>query len=124
MATITVPRTDVTPGQVSQALRGGLGPRYHVLPGTQASYLFAAPRPDQPDAIVVGTGSDRLWRTQVRIDRRGGQTHIQVASPSRLPLIWLINTLAITRTVGRVLREAPGLGRPAAGHETDTPVSQ
>ena len=53
MATITVPGTDVTPGQVSQALRGGLGPRYHVLPGTQASYLFAAPRPDQPDVIVV-----------------------------------------------------------------------
>ena len=69
MATITVPRADVTPEEVSRALRVGLGPRYHVLPGVQAAYPFGTLRPDQPDAIVVGTGSGRLWRTQVRIDR-------------------------------------------------------
>jgi hypothetical protein len=96
-----------------------------VLPGTQAAYPFAAHRPGQPDAIIVGTGSDRLWRTQVRINRRGGQTHIKVvASPPGLPVIWLINTLGITRKAGRVLRIAPGLGRPAARHETVIAVSK
>jgi hypothetical protein len=99
MATITVPRGDVTPDQVIRALRAGLRPPYHVLPGMDAAFMFGAPRPDQPDTIVVGIGSDRLWRTQVRIDRRGSQTHIRVTPPG-LPLIWLINTLGITREVG------------------------
>jgi hypothetical protein len=123
MATITVPRSDVTPEEVNRALRAGLGPRYHVLPGMDAAFMFGAPRPDQPDAIVVGTGSDRLWRAQVRIDRRGGQTHIRVTSPG-LTLIRLVNMLGITRKVGRVLRNAPGFGRPAAGHQAGTAVNK
>jgi hypothetical protein len=123
MATITVPRGDVTPDQVIQALRAALPPRYHVLPGMDVAFMFGAPRPDQPDAIVVGTGSDRVWRTQVRIDRHGSQTHIRVTPPGPA-LIWLINTLGISRKVGRALRNAPGLGRPAAGHETGTAVNK
>lgn len=123
MTAIIVPRADLTPGEVTRALRAGLGPRYHVLPRTQAVSPFGAPGPDQPDVIVVGTGSDRLWRTQVRIDRRGGQTHIRV-TPAGLTLIWLINMLGISRKAGRVLRNAPGLGRPAAGHETGTAASR
>lgn len=60
MATITVRRSDVAPEEVSRALRAGLGPRNHVLPGMQAAYAFGTLRPDQPDAVVVGTGSGRL----------------------------------------------------------------
>ena len=33
--------------------------------------------PDQPDAIVVGTGSNRIRRPQVRIIRPAGETHVQ-----------------------------------------------
>ena len=124
MATITIPRGDVTPDEVSRALRAGLGTRYHVLPGTQAAYVFGAPRPDEPDAIVVGIGSSRLWRTQVHISRGGSQTHIQVATAPAMPLTWLINTLGITRKVRCVLQEAPGLGGPAAGRESDTSINQ
>jgi hypothetical protein len=124
MATITIPRADVTPEEVSLALRSGLGSWYHVLPGTEATYAFGAPHPGEPDAILVGIGSGRLWRTQVRIARGGGQSHIQVASAPGMPLTWLINTLGITRKVYRVLRGAPGLGGPAASHETDTSINQ
>ena len=124
MATITIPRADVTPEEVSRALRSGLGTRYHVLPGTEATYAFGAPHPGEPDAIVVGIGSGRLWRTQVRVSRSGGQTHIQVASAPAMPLTWLVNTLGITRKVHRVLKEAPGLRGPAAGRETGTSINQ
>jgi hypothetical protein len=60
MTAITIPKPDVTPGEVTRALRAGLGPRYHVLPGTQAAYPFAAHHPGQPDTILVGAGSGRL----------------------------------------------------------------
>ena len=116
------PRADVTLGEVARALRAGPWVRYHVRPGMQATSLFGAPGPDQPDAIVAGTGSGRLWRTQVRIDRRSNHTHIRVTPPG-LTLIWLINMLGITRKAGRVLRDAPGLGRPA-DHETGTAVGE
>jgi hypothetical protein len=56
--------------------------------------------------------------------RRGSQTHIQAVSPPGLPLIWLVNTLGIIRKVGRGLRIAPGLGRPAACHETGMAVNK
>lgn len=124
MATITIPRADLAPEKVIRALRAGLGTRYHVLPGTQVSNALGRPHADEPDAIVVGIGSSRLWRTQVRIGRSGGQTQIQVATPPGLPLNWLINTIWITRKVRRVLLAAPGLGRPAAGRETDTSINQ
>jgi hypothetical protein len=115
MASITIARGDVAPEEVIQALRAGLGARYHVLPETQASHTLRTPRPDEPAAIVVGIGSSRLWCTKVRIGHRGDQTQIQVAGPPRPPLIWLINALSITRKVHRVLQGAAGLGRPAAG---------
>lgn len=124
MATITIPRADITPEEVSRALRAGLGTRYHVLPGTEAAYAYGAPRPGEPDAIMVGIGSGRLWRTQVRVSRGGDQTHIKVASAPATPLIWLINTLSITRKVRRAIQEAPGLGGPAASRETDTSINQ
>lgn len=123
MTTITIARGDVAPEEVIQALRAGLGGRYHVLPETQASHPLRTPRPDEPDAIVVGIGSSRLWCTQVRIGRRGGQTQIRVAGPPRPPLIWLINALSITRKVHRVLQGAPGLGRSATGRETGSSIT-
>jgi hypothetical protein len=58
------------------------------------------------------------------VSRSGGQTHIQVASAPAMPVTWLINTLGIICKVHRVLKEAPGLGGPAAGAETDTSINQ
>jgi len=67
MATITVPRADVTPEEVSRALCAGLGPRYGMLPGMQASYAFGTLRLDQPDAIVVGTTWAGFLRSQADV---------------------------------------------------------
>lgn len=111
MTTLTVSRANVTSDEVSEALRKGLGPRYHVLPGMKAGWGFLPPSPDEPDAIVVGTGSNRVVRTQVRIDRTGGQTHIKVMPPGPIT-VRLPNMLGIARKVHRVLVEAPGLGAP------------
>jgi hypothetical protein len=120
MAIVTIPRHDVAPEGVSRALRLGPGTRYHVPPESQATYAVGVPSPGDPDAIVVGIGSGRLWRTKVHVSRRGGQTDIQVASTPAVPLIWPVNRLSITRKVHRVLRRALGLGGPASHHETDT----
>jgi hypothetical protein len=108
MPTVTIPRGDVTREEVCQALRNGLGPRYHVLPGMEVTFGFAQPEPGRPDMIVVGTGSNRFWRTQVQIDRRAGQTRIRVMPPCPVQLK-LINLLGIARKVRRVLEQAPDL---------------
>jgi hypothetical protein len=105
MPTVTIPRGDVTREEVCEALRTGLGPRYHVLPGMQVTFGFAEPEPGRPDTIVVGTGSNRFWRTQLQIERRGGQTRIQVMPPCPIQ-IKLINMLGVARKVRRVLEQA------------------
>jgi len=111
MSTITVPRADVTSAEVSEALRNGLGPRYNVLPGMRMTRNpFGKSQPDQLDAIVVSSGlSNRVWRAQVTITRRSGQTYIRV-SPGGLLGQLLVNTLWIAPKVRRVLLDAPGLG--------------
>jgi hypothetical protein len=107
MFTLTVPRTDVTSGEVTGVLRDGLGSRYKVLPGMRARRNpFLAPSPAQPDAIVVG---NRVLWTQVRIVRRAGRTEINVR-PGGLTLSgFLISTFGVARNVRRVLRDAAGL---------------
>ncbi|HZD65068.1 MAG TPA: hypothetical protein VE152_03120 [Acidimicrobiales bacterium] len=116
MATITVPRADVTVEEVTGSLRKALGPRYHVLPGMKAPWGSIPPREDRSDTIMVGTGSDLCWRTNVHLDRRGGQTLIRVEPPPGvgigLFLFRLPNTFGIARKVRRVLAETPGLGSP------------
>lgn len=110
MSTITVLRSDVTSDEVADALRHGFGPRYNVLPGTGVNCWnpVGGPRPDHPDSIVVGTGSTRLFRAQVRISHDAGETILRV-SPGGIGLLTLANRLWIARRVRQVLRAAPSL---------------
>ncbi len=56
MAKVTIARSDVTSEDVVNALRQGLGPRYHVVPGTGITKnRVTSPGPDQPDAIARQT---------------------------------------------------------------------
>jgi hypothetical protein len=88
-------------------LREGLGPRYRVLPGMETRVLPGEPDPGSPDSIVVGTGSAHVFRTQLRIDRHGGQTRVRV-DPAGLVWIRLVNAFVIAPRVRRVLRAAFG----------------
>ena len=109
MSTVTVPRSDVTSDEVADALRQGLGSRYNVLPGTGVNWNpVGGPRPDHPDTIVVGTGSTRLFRAQVRISQEAGETILHV-TPGGLGWPRVPNRLWIARKVGHVLRAAPSL---------------
>jgi hypothetical protein len=114
MATVTIARSDVRSEEVVEALRHGLGPRYHVLPGTGiTANADAGAGPDQPDTILVATGSNRVFRAEVVITRHSGQTLIE-ARPGGLPGTWpgglkLVNRLGVARKVHQVLRAAPGL---------------
>jgi len=109
MSTITVPRSDVTSDEVADALRRGLGSRYNVLPGPGVNWNpVGGPRPDHPDTIVVGTGSTRLFRAQVRISQDPGETILHV-TPGGLGWPRVPNRLWIARKVGQVLRAAPSL---------------
>jgi hypothetical protein len=112
MSTITVPRPDVPTEEIAEALQQGLGPKYKVLPGKGVNWNpVGNPRPDHPDTIVIGTGSTRLFRAQVRIDRdrdRDGTT-LHVSPGGVGPVPRLVNTLWIVRKVREVLRGAPSL---------------
>src|ERR1022692_887974 len=100
MFTITGPRPDVTAEEAADALRQGPGPRYNVLPGVGVNWNpVGNPRPNHPDSVVVGTGSNRLFRAQVRISRRPGDTILHV-SPGGVSLPpRLINRFWIARRV-------------------------
>jgi hypothetical protein len=113
MFTVTVPRSDVTGEEVCTALRRGLGPRYHVLPGMRMNLNpVGGPQPDQPKTITVGTGSNRLFRAQVSITRISSHTSIRVSSGGLTLVPVLVNTLGVARKVRRVLLNSPEL-RPA-----------
>jgi hypothetical protein len=110
MSTITVTRTDVSNEEVTDVLRRGLGARYHVLPATARNWNpVGDPRPDHPNSIVVGIGSTRLFRAQVRISHDSGQTQLHVGTGGLSMVPRLVNRLWITRKVLRVLRAAPSL---------------
>ena len=110
MPTITVTRSGVTSDEVADALRRELGFRYHVLPGTGVNWNpVGGPRPDHPDTIVVGVGSTRLFRAQVRISQAVGETILHV-SPGVLTVVpRLINRVWIARKVTQVLRTTSSL---------------
>jgi hypothetical protein len=110
MSTITVARPDVTSEQVADALRQGLGPRYNVVPGVGVNWNpVGNPRPDHPDTIVVGTGSNRLFRAQVKISRRPGETILHISPGGVGPVPRLTNRFWIVRKVRQALAGAPGL---------------
>jgi hypothetical protein len=109
MFAITVPRADVSSDEVADALRQGFGSRYNVLPGKGINWNpVGGPRPDHPDTIVVGTGSTRLFRAQVRISQDAGETILHV-TPGGLGWPRVPNRLWIARKVRQVLRAAPSL---------------
>jgi hypothetical protein len=109
MSTIRVHRADVTSDEVVDALRRALGARYKVLPGTGVNWNpLGGPRSDHPDTIVVGIGSARLFRAQVRISHDAGETILDLSAGG---LGWprLTNRLWIVRKVDQALRLAPTL---------------
>jgi hypothetical protein len=109
MSTVTIPRADVTTEEVSEALRKGLGPKYNVLPGMGMNWNpVGNPRPEHPDMIAVGAGSTRLFRAEVKVSQRAGQTVLHViAGGITLPLR-LLNRFWIAEKVRRVLQASPG----------------
>ena len=109
MSTITVPRPDVTSEEVADALRRGLGPRYNVLPGMGVNFSpLVNLRPDHPDTVVVGTGSNRLFQAQVRISHDAEETTLHV-SPGGWGWPRLPNMVGVARKVREVLRDAMSL---------------
>jgi hypothetical protein len=107
MPTITVPRSDLSSVEVSEILRDRLGPSYNVLPGMRMTRNpFGNPQPDQPDQIMVGTGSNRMVRAQVTITRRNGQSIIRI-TPGGVAGELIMNTFGIARHVQRVLANSP-----------------
>jgi hypothetical protein len=114
MRTITVPRDDVTIEEVSEALRQGLGPRYNVLPGMGMNWnCFGKPRPDRPEMIVIGRGSTRLFRAQVRISHEAGETILYLSPGGWWGWPRVTNAFWIARKVRQALETAPGLRRDA-----------
>ena len=114
MPTITTPRADLTSEDVTRALRAGLGPRYHVVPGMrmpQACLSAAEPNHD-PDTILVSTGSSRLssqlFRAQVTLTRPPGQTVIRIR-PGGTSSEFPINALGVARKIRQVLASAPDI---------------
>jgi len=115
MYTLTVARSELAIDEVVQALRDGLGPGYHVLPGMrQTRAPFSEPVPGSPDTIVVGIGSNRVQRAQVSVVRAAASTKIRI-SPGGLLGDRVLNTLGIARQIHRVLACAPGLHSPSQG---------
>ncbi len=109
MATITIPRSDITTDEVAAALRDGLPAHYNVVPGTGVNNNpLGRPRPNQPDTILVGIGANRWTRAQVRIVRRPRDTDLRI-TPGGLLGERLVNTFGLAREMRRVLRNAPSL---------------
>jgi hypothetical protein len=104
MSMITVSRPDVTREEVIKVLRGGLGARYHVLPGKTTTGA------DDPDALVVGTGTDRVFRARLRLTHHDTRTEIRV-HPSGVVAIRVLNTVGIARKVRRALIDELGGSR-------------
>jgi hypothetical protein len=108
MPTIIVPRSDLTMEKVTKVLRDGLGAGYNVVPGMAMGQLvFTGPHPDD-DAILVGKGSNRIFKAEVRMSRRGGETVIRI-SPGGVTMDAILNSLGIARKARDVLANSPDL---------------
>lgn len=107
MPTISIPRAGVSAEEIAASLRKGLGNRYNVLPGMAAARKpLAAPEPVGPDAIFVGTGSNRLFKAQLTIDNSiPSRTDVRV-TPGGLGWETIVNALNISRKIRRVLTVA------------------
>ncbi len=107
MSTITVHRENVTSEEVCQVLRDGLGDRYNVLPATgMGRSALQGPHDADPDTILVGTGSNRVVKAEVKIVPQGGQTALHI-SPGGLSWDLALNGLGIARKTRKVLAASP-----------------
>jgi hypothetical protein len=103
MPTVTVSRADLTTDEVATVLREGLGDEYHVLPGmAMGQFPFQGVHEGRPNTIVVGTGDDRMYKTQVTITPRDGATRLRIR-PSGFTLTFVINSFGIAHEVRKVL---------------------
>ena len=59
MRTVTILRPDITGGEVADVLGRALGPNWEVI-------VIPATGTGNEDAVLVKTGSSRLWRVHVR----------------------------------------------------------
>jgi hypothetical protein len=109
MATVTVPRADLTTAEVVTVLRDGLGPDYNVLPGMAMRRMpFLAPHEGRPNKIVVGTDDNRVVKAQLTITPRDGRTEVRI-SPGGFTTTFVVNTFGIVRKIRAVLADSPSL---------------
>jgi hypothetical protein len=112
MPTVTVPRADLTTEEVVAVLRNGLGAEYNVLPGkAMGRTILQGPHEGRPNTIVVGTGDNRVVKTQVTITPRGGETELRI-SPGGVTWDLVFNTFGVARKVRGIL--ATSLGASAS----------
>lgn len=113
MPTITIPRPGVTAEEITESLRAGLAGHYNVLPGMRSARKpMASPEPADSDAILVGTGSNRIFKAQLTIDKSApGVTQVRIR-PGGLGWETIVNSFGINRRVRRVLIDAFAQGEP------------
>jgi hypothetical protein len=107
MPTITIPRSGVTAEEIAESLRAGLAGRYNVGPGMRSARKpMASPEPADSDAILVGTGSNRIFKAQLTIDKSAlGVTRVRI-SPGGLGWETIVNSFGVNRKVRQVLIDA------------------
>jgi hypothetical protein len=110
MATLTIPRPDVSAEQIGEVLRQRLGSRYTVRPGQGMTTLIGGGRGSgNPDRIAVGVGSAQLFCAEVTMTRHGGHISVRVIPGGIGPLLRITNELWLARKVRRALRAEPSL---------------
>jgi|SRR5581483_2461139 hypothetical protein len=105
MRTVTILRPDITGGEVADVLGRALGPNWEVI-------VIPATGTGNEDAVLVKTGSSRLWRVHVSVVRQLDRTKLSV-TPGGLLFGRLVNSFGIARTVTRVLHQSAELRMPA-----------
>src|SRR5689334_14595774 len=119
MPTITVPQDHVTSDEIARVLRARLGNRYNVLPGMRAARRpLAKPEPTGGDAILVGTGSNRLFSAQLGISHDSRGTTVRI-SPGGFGWETIVNSFSIVRKVERALLH--GLVTPSRARTGSAP---
>jgi hypothetical protein len=109
MPTIVVLRSDVTTQEVADVLRHQLDSQHHVLADTALNWNpFGNPRPGHPDTLVVGKGSNRLFRAQVKISREPSGTRLEVHPGGIGPVPRLANRFGIGKSVTEALSTLGG----------------
>ncbi|MGH3262683.1 MAG: hypothetical protein ACRDNS_11855 [Trebonia sp.] len=114
MATITIPRGDVTGDQICALLRREPGSAYQVHPDTKAAARFGSMSPGGPEVMAVGGGMGEIERAQLRVGRGPTSSTIQITPIGRS---WrrLLSTFGIARKVRGVLAQASQLRTPRPG---------